>query len=177
MRVVIILLAVYTPSLSGVMFAQQPVGFYPGSQFRIFAPGCRLEGQKVTIEAFHGDFIILPTDPRRSSNPNPKCPISSVTRLEVRRDRKGQALAGAIIGFWGGVAVGGLVGYSTCAPCDEEMDTLAPFVLSIVGGSVGIITGVIVGLQPSWEEVPTERIRFSLTPQRYGLSAGVSVAF
>ena len=104
-------------------------------------------------------------------------PITSVTRLEVRRQKISR---GALVALdAGGTAVGGALlgaglGYLTFG------ETGAAYGAALVGVT-GLVFGAVYGSFASvdrWEEVPLGRLRVSFAPQSDGRFAlGLSVRF
>ena len=115
-------------------------------------------------------------------------PLSTVRRLEVSRGQKSNASAGAFIGFVTGAITGALIGGSLgdappifggeTSPLSAEKKAFIGFLL---GGAGGAIIGKLIGEavhSDRWVEVPLERLRVSLAPQRHGRFAfGLSVRF
>jgi len=152
--------------------AQRPLPLEPGARVRITAPDCGAQKQAATFETLSGGMLVLD-----STN----CPLASVTRLELHTGRRvsaARALGLPALGLLAGGVAGGLVGYSTCAPCDYEMEGLAPFFGAVLGGGVGFVTGLVVGLLPRdrWQTVPLEPL--GVTPivsarGRFGIAAAM----
>jgi hypothetical protein len=152
--------------------AQAPLPLELGARVRITAPDCGFEKQAATFEALGGGMLVLGAT---------NCPLASVARLELHAGRKvsaARALGFPVVGLLVGGVAGGLVGYSTCAPCDYELEGLAPAVGAVLGGGVGFVAGLVVGLLPRdrWQTVPLEPLR--VTPiasarGRFGLAASV----
>ncbi len=151
--------------------AQEPLVLEPGVLVRVTALDCGLRGRAATFRGFRADTLILGTT---------ECPLASVTRLDVSRGQKSHAEAGFFIGVHAG-ALGALaycqLGEKRCAVFDNDF-TLG---VVLVGAGVGILLGVITGRSIKtdlWEEVPLQRLRVSLAPQRDGRFAlGFSVRF
>ncbi len=142
-----------------------------GSRVRVTAPDCALRGQAATFRALRADTLVLETT---------ECPMASVTRLDVSRGQKSHARLGAGIGF-AAVALGTVVLCSTdeCNTIGSDKDETLAFALifGALGGVAGGITGYFIKTD-LWEEVPLERLRLSLAPQREGgFALGVSVRF
>lgn len=161
-------LLVPLPSLS----AQQSLPLEPGARVRITAPDCGADKQTATFETLRGGMLVLgSTD----------CPLASVTRLELHTGRKvsaARALGFPVVGLLVGGVAGGLVGYSTCAPCDYELEGLAPAVGAVLGGGMGFVAGLVVGLLPRdrWRTVPLETLRvtpIASAPGHFGLVVSV----
>ena len=116
-------------------------------------------------------------------------PLSTVRRLEVSRGQKSNASAGAFIGFVTGAITGALIGGSLGDDPpffggDEPFPFSAEkkaFIGFLLGGAGGAIIGKLIGEavhSDRWVEVPLERLRVSLAPQRHGRFAfGFSVRF
>ncbi len=169
--------------------AQVPVR--PGARVRVTGPpicpptyticvgGPRLQsvGTFVTCEA---DSIIM------ESNGNVLAlPLDSVTKLEVSWGRKTNTGMGAGIGFLVGGLVGARIGYASYEECSCLGGGVGPETLALVGAVIGgfggLVTGALIGLEietDRWEEVPLDRVRVSLGPQRDGrFGFGASVRF
>ena len=114
-------------------------------------------------------------------------PLSTVRRLEVSRGQKSNASAGAFIGFVTGAITGALIGGSLG---DDPPLLSEAFFFSagekagigfLLGAGGGAIIGALIGEavhSDRWVEVPLERLRVSLAPQRHGRFAfGFSVRF
>ena len=113
-------------------------------------------------------------------------PLTSVTRLEVRRrgSRGAKFAMGAVGGLVGGALFGAGLGALTCgeggsgAVCTQEQGVAWG---ALAFGGVGLIVGSIYGLLANidrWEEVPLDHVRVSFAPQRDGrFGLGLSVRF
>ncbi len=162
------------------MAAQESLPVEPGVRVRVTAPECELRGQAATFRALRADTLVLETT---------ECPLASVTRLDVSRGRKSHALLGATIGLAAG-ALGAVI-YCKSADKTEFYDkgecstffgndnlTLA---FAVIYGGLGGVAGGLVGYlikTERWEEIPLERLRVSLAPQRDGgFALGFSVRF
>ena len=107
--------------------------------------------------------------------------VASVTRLDVSRGRKSHALLGAGIGFaagaLGAVVFCKVVEKGSCDLTDDDITLEAALITGAIGGVAAGIAGHFIKTD-RWEEVPLERLRVSLTPQRDGRFAlGFSVRF
>ena len=141
----------------------------------------------VTFVAVRADSLVVRLDPNTWS-----VPIAAVTKLEVSRGRNSfGAGRGALIGVLvGGVAgwIVGYAGYEECVPSGGLFDCAGVFspevaafggamVLGTLGAGIGAVTGALVKTH-RWVEVPLDRLRVSLAPQRDGRFAfGLSVRF
>jgi hypothetical protein len=113
-------------------------------------------------------------------------PLDAVTRLDVSRGRKTNTGKGAEIGFLLGGVVGAVIGYASYEECEgvcfgDFGSGFAAFVGGLVGGLGGGAVGALIGSSTKtdrWREVPLDRVRVSLGPQRDGrLGLGASVRF
>ena len=159
------------------MAAQESLPVEPGERVRVTAPECELRGQEATFRALRADTLVLETT---------ECPLASVTRLDVSRGQKSNFALGAGIGFAAGALVG-LVhcsrdagGFSDVGMCDLADDDLTLWVTFVIGAIGGAAVGFVGNFIKTerWEEVPLERLRVSLAPQREGgFALGFSVRF
>ena len=111
-------------------------------------------------------------------------PITSVTRLEVRRrgSRGAKVALGAGGGLLEGALSGALLGFAVCSGesssgsvCNAE---IGAGIGAVAFGGAGLILGSIYGLFASidrWEEVPLDRLRVSFVPHPDG-STGLRVS-
>ena len=151
--------------------AQEPFVFEPGVRLRVTAPDCELRGQATGFQALRADTLVLEIT---------ACPLASVTRLDVSRGQKSHAVVGSLVG----AGAGALVGLAMCANTDvcgilSDNDIKGEVVATsvVVGGLLGLLVGYLIKTD-RWEEVPLERLRVSLAPQRDGgFALGFSVRF
>ena len=149
--------------------AQEPLA--SGSRVRVTAPECALSGQTATFRALRADTLVLETT---------KCPIASVTRLDVSIGRKSNAVVGFLVGAGLGL-VGSLAVCNFTDTCqvfyDNDVRGDVVTVSGLMGGALGGFVGYLIKTD-RWEEVPLERLRVSLNPQRDGgFALGFSVRF
>jgi hypothetical protein len=110
-------------------------------------------------------------------------PFDSVTRLEVRQERRSWGWLGGIVGLFGGagagLGIGVMVGNAKNCYESECLDYWGRGLLA--GAGAGLLLGVGIGSATSgdrWVEVPLSRLRVSFAPQHDGRFAfGVSVRF
>ncbi len=140
-------------------------------------PGLQSAG---TFVAWKADALIM------ESNGNVLAlPLDSVTKLEVSWGRKTNTGKGAGIGFLLGGLVGAIIGYASYEECSCLGGGVGPETLALVGAVIGgfggLATGVLIGSAietDRWQEVPLDRLRVSLGPQRDGrFGFGASVRF
>ena len=138
-----------------------------------------------TFVAWKSDTLVV-----QSNGDTLSVPVDRVTRLDLSRGRKTNTGMGAGIGFFVGGLVGAGIGYASYEECvpqgwfscigDFGPETLA-FAGALIGGLGGLVTGAFIGLAiqtDRWREVPLDRVRVSLGPQRDGrFGLGASVRF
>ncbi|NIM49030.1 MAG: hypothetical protein GTO22_07195 [Gemmatimonadales bacterium] len=169
----------------------------PGARVRLTHqhPTCPLETCSGTKERSVGTLKAAPADTlllELHGRVDPLAmPLSSVTKLEVQRGRKAATWTGAGIGAVAGAVVGAVIAVATFeepAPCEWFCFDFGPSdageaaVMGLAGGAtLGFLVGLGVGAlfkTDRWEEVPLDRLRVSLAPQRDGRSAlALSIAF
>ena len=170
--IIVLLPFVVPPALS----AQQLSLIQPGTRIRVTSPSCGLNKQVATLEMSRSDTLVLGSEISTA-----QCSLDDITRLDVDGGRKvsaARAVGFPLAGFLVGGVTGGLIGYATCAPCNYELEGLAPVFGTALGGAVGFVAGLVVGLLPrdSWAEIPLERMRVSVAPRQIGFSPGLSVS-
>jgi hypothetical protein len=115
-------------------------------------------------------------------------PKSSITRIEVshrRRHTRQGLLLGAAVGIAAGAALAS--GYSEvgCGPsggpyanCSYSNGEKAGYVAAgvLVWGSIGAWLGHRIQ-SDHWSDLPLERLRLSLRPERHGLRAALAISF
>jgi hypothetical protein len=133
------------------------------------------------MTALTADSIVLVTGRRQGRLALSRLFVERVDVSQGRKIHPGRAVGFPVLGFFVGGVTGGLIAYSTCAPCDYELEGLAPAFGAGIGATVGFVAGLVTGLvwrTDRWEEVPLDRLRVSFVPQRDGQFAlGLSVSF
>ncbi len=156
--------------------AQELPPVKPGDRVRVTAPDLGIRKQAATFEAWRGDTLVIVADSSMNF------PLAFVTRLEVGRNRR-YAGRGAAIGLAFGGFGGGVLSGVSCAndPFLEENAGGCAVVGAVVFGAVGALIGALIGAASTgtrWEEVPLDRLRLQVAPQRDGrLGFGASVKF
>ncbi len=113
-------------------------------------------------------------------------PPDSVTKLEVSQGQKRNTREGVLIGLLVGGVVGAVIGYASYEECVAGRDCLGDLGLGVnvaAGGVIGVLGGLVAGAfiglaveTDRWVDVPLDRLRVSVGPQRdgrYGLGASV----
>ena len=147
----------------------------PGQRVRVTAPSAGASNLVGSVVALRTDTLVVQDEAQATPL---AIPFTSVTRLHLSVN-KGRTLEGMAIGL----LAGALAGFAVAASVEEPRGFGGPFtglVAILVGPPVGMLIGGIWGSQirrNRWEEVPLDRLRVSLGPQRDGLALGISVAF
>jgi hypothetical protein len=156
--------------------AQELPPVKPGDRVRVTAPDLGIRKQAATFEAWRGDTLVIVADSIMNF------PLAFVTRLEVGRNRQ-YADRGAVIGLaLGGVVGGVLLGVECANDSFTKHATVGCAVLgAVVFGAGGVLIGALIGAMSTgtrWEEVPLDRLRLQVAPQRDGrFGFGASVRF
>ena len=139
-----------------------------------------------TFWAWQADSLIM----ERNGNAL-ALPLDAVTKLEVSQGQKSYTVDGAIIGLLVGGVAGAAIGYASYQKCESQgeffscIGDLGPefaawggaLVIGLGGGVVGALIGASTKTD-RWAEVPLDRVRVSLGPQRDGrFGFGASVIF
>ncbi|NNG16790.1 MAG: hypothetical protein HKM89_09945 [Gemmatimonadales bacterium] len=105
--------------------------------------------------------------------------LRRISRIEVYRGQKAYTGVGALVGLLVGAVTGGVVGYRQCEDSFVDVGVCAAAGIG-VGGGVGAGLGALTGSAikaDRWEDVPLDRLRVAVEPQRDGLGIRVSMAF
>jgi hypothetical protein len=176
MRVLIGICAISVVIPSASIRAQQPVT--PGDRVRVsncyprFLRGKlrnRCDRHVGTLTALTAQAVTLRVEDMATA-----VPLDSVTRLEVSRGRKSHLLEGIGIGFLAGAGLGALVG--AAVDCTQLLGTTSNQASCTgLGAAAGAASGLLIGAAVGalnktdrWEEVPLDRLRVSVGPQRDG---------
>ena len=176
MRHAFVLVAIFAFVPLASAKAQGPPPVKVGGRVRVTAPSLGIREQVAMFETWRGDTLVIVADSSMNF------PLAFVTRLEVGRNRR-YAGRGAAIGLaLGGVGGGGLVGVA-CANDSFTKDAAGGCAVAgaVVFGAVGALIGALIGTGITgthWEEVPLDRLRLQVAPQRDGrFGFGASVRF
>ncbi len=141
----------------------------PGDRVRVTAANLNIREFEGRLRRLHNDSVVV--RPEYGGAPPVVIPLSSLTRLEIRR-RESRADAGGAYGALAGAAIGVGSAASLCSSIDCEESTGVLYLIFGGGGALaGLVIGSIVGAQITterWEEIPLDRLRVSFAPQRDG---------
>ena len=150
----------------------------PGARVRVTAPDVHVRRYDGTIVGLPTDTIVVDTL---------RVALASVTRLDMHWGKKSNWDKGLLYGGLGVGAAGLGLGILWWAECGDSGGAVCPaegwhaLALAPIGFVAGGIVGAGVGAlirTDRWEEVPLDRLRVSIVPQRGGrLGFGVSIAF
>jgi hypothetical protein len=177
MRALALLVSFALASFTDAIAQEQPL--QPGQRVRVTAPGLDVNKLQTTFHEVRSDTLVLESM---------VVPLSYLARLEVSRGRKSNALKGLLIGSVVGVGVGAALGIwgasrptstSEAVWCYEGTAACAAvggLVVGAAGGLVGLGIGALSKTE-RWEEVPLDRLRVSVVPQRGGFGIGARIVF
>lgn len=164
----VLLLAPFTNALA----QEQPL--QPGQRVRITAPDLGINQQVATFDALASGVLIVTADSTM------RFALADVTRLDMLAGRRGHPWRGAGLGFLGGAIVGTAIAAGATDTGDEWYDLIVAFGAGVGAGS-GLLVGAVAGAfikTDRWEEVPLDRLRVSVVPQRDGrFGLGLSLRF
>jgi hypothetical protein len=138
---------------------------------RVTAPDLGLRMQEATFEGLRGDTLVV-----TAYSTTRRCPLASVTQLEVSQGKKGRVLQGLGLGFVLGAGAGAAAG--AAADCGD-VDAVCTWGGAGLGAGTGLLIGalaVAATRSERWEEVPLDRLRLQIAPQpngRFGLGAWI----
>ena len=139
-----------------------------GMRVRVWAPQLPDEKQAGTLVDLRGDTLFL-----QAEHDTVGIPRASLTRLEISRGQRLHTGEGALLGFTIGAGAGALVGLVAAngQNCDGGCGGLGALLIGGIGAGAGLIIGTVVGgnmKTDCWEEVPPDRFRVGVLPQRGG---------
>lgn len=155
------------------LFAQNQVLLEPGTRVRVTVPEMGLRGYVAAVEGVTADSLVLSTGGALQ-----KYPLAAVTRLDVSRGSRRNWGRGAAIGAASFGAIGVVLGVAYTVSCRNSpsigcFDTPEmgiPLMGGLLAGAGALVGAVVGGSSRSerWEEVPLDRLRVSVVPQRGG---------
>ncbi len=159
--------------------AQEPPPVKVGDRVRVTAPDLRR--REGTVQLLTTDSLVM--RPEYGAPHRLAIPLASVTRLEVTMPPGSRAGKGALIGL-GVAGLGGAVLVGAACASDQLLKDSAggcAILGAVIFGSGGALVGAIIGAMITgtrWEEVPLDRLRLQVAPQRDGrFGFGASVRF
>jgi hypothetical protein len=176
----------------GYVEAQELSTLSTGDRVRIKAPSFSWDQVSGNIVTINADTLVLKSKKQTSLL---KVPLTYVTGLERANGKKRNTLKGAGIGLLIGAGVGALAGLAAgedCPPSRSGSTGLYALDLcfskgsmaavgSVMAGVTGTVLGAVIGSfgqTDRWEDVPIDRIRLGILPQRQGgLAFSASVTF
>jgi hypothetical protein len=151
--------------------AQVPPPVKVGDRVRVTAPDVRR--REGTVQLLTTDSLVMRL-PGYGGTPNRLAiPLASVTRLELSMPGGSRAGQGALTGLAIGGVGGAIVAGTACAG-DQLLEDAAvgcALVGAVFFGAGGALVGAIIGAMTTgtrWEEVPLDRLRLQVAPQRDG---------
>ena len=168
MRALAILTVLLLAPLTDAITQEPPLT--PGQRVRVTVPNLDLNKHEETFHQVRSDTLVLESL---------WCPLSDVTRLDVYAGRKSHFGLGLVIGAAVGGAAGAVI-FGREDACFTHGEGCAGFGLAVGAASGALIGGLIGGLAwktDKWEEVPLDRLRVSVVPQRGGFAFAASVRF
>jgi hypothetical protein len=174
-----LVLLVLAPGLDA--FAQD-LALQPGQRVRVTAPTEGLRRKEGRFEKLQRDSLLVVSVDGQTR----VLPLRTVTLLEQVHGRRRHPLPGMGIGIGIGALAGGAAGY---AAGEDRCSRTSFFCLTrgestglgaaggaIVGGLLGLAVGA-VWTTDRWADVPVDRLRVRVVPQRGGFRLGASIAF
>ncbi len=159
--------------------SQEPPPVKVGDRVRVTAPDLGIRKQAGRFEALRANTLVVAV-----AESTMTFPVASVTRLEVSRGQKSRMGRGAGFGLLGGGLLGFLISSRNCSTGGAGFTLTREqcIVVSTVGGTVvGTLLGLVAGALTKtdrWREVPLDRLRLQVAPQRDGrFGLGLSVRF
>ena len=158
--------------------AQEPPPVQVGERVRVWT-SLRRVGTFGTLSRWHADSLAV-----SSSGEETWIPLTSVTRLEVRRAKYSRratvalgAGAGLVVGALGGAGLGALGHCSDQTVCSQGGAAVG----AVIFGGTGLVLGAVFGWffnVHSWQEVPLDQLEVSfVTPPAGEVGLGLSVRF
>jgi len=180
MRTLALLTALALAPLTDVVAQELPL--QPGKRVRVTVPELGINKQEARFQAIEGETLVVTVDTTM------RCPMASLERLDTYAGTRGHFWVGGGIGAVAGGVLGVLVAKNEnflfthgVGECSSGDFCVADGVYVALGAAGGFLLGGIVGTMirsDKWEEVPLDRLRVSIVPQRGGrLGFGVSIGF
>ena len=141
-------------SAHSIPSAKSVAPLVPGDRLRVTHISTCCANPSIGIEhSLSADSLVIQAQPDKAQFAIGR---SSITQIERWNRGRTHIAAGALIGSLAGAATGGLIGYqSGCGHCDGDWRPLGAISGIIVGGGVGLLTGILIGARQHgfWETV------------------------
>jgi hypothetical protein len=167
MRILILLAAAISPI--GILHAQAEPDSVKPPRVWIRMPtasGDLDSGIAGTLQRTAGDTVFIRTETGRIV----PVPFSNERRYFISQGRHSRAMVGAGVGLGIGI-LGGIVACEAIAGESEADPFCTTGEGALIGGAGGLAIGLLVGAmihRESWEEVPVQRLRIAVGPNRGG---------
>ncbi len=168
-------------SSSGSAVASQEIpAVTPGARVRAWISQPADQKFVGTLLEIRGDTLFLQGEGRADTT---RILRTALTRLDISAGQMRHTGTGAAAGFLIGGAGGALAGFliANGQNCDGGCGGLGALLFGAIGAGSGLLIGTVVGgntTSDRWQEVPGDRFRVGLLPQRNGRVAFVaSVSF
>ena len=152
---ILLVVTACAPSYSANQAPQPLAPISAGDRLRVTHNGECCTSPSIGLEqSLSPDSLVLQA---REGTPRLAIARSNITYIERWNAGRSHKASGALLGFLGGAAAGGLIGFqSGCAHCDGDMRPLTALGGVIIGGSTGLAAGLLVGAirHGFWETVP-----------------------
>lgn len=141
-----------------------------GQRIRLTAPYCGFLGLTTSSEGMRGDTLLVD---------GKDCPLSAVTRLEVSRGQRSNALLGAatgtvalgVLGVGVAMAGCGFAKFMSYSCTESEAATYGAVFGGLFGGLLGLGIGAMTK-SDRWAEVPLAEVPARIAPRRSGFTVG-----
>jgi len=185
MRALILLTVLALAFLTDAIAQEQPL--QPGQRVRVAHSCLAVRDQQTRqtelrdCQTTKGSVAALPADTLvlNAGNSTVSLSLRGIRQIEVYRGQKAHTGVGALVGLLVGAVTGGVVGYRQCEDSFVDVGLCAAAGIGIgggVGAGLGALTGSAIKAD-RWEEVPLDRLRVGVVPQREGFGIRASMAF
>ena len=151
---ILFLVVACAPSYSAKQAPQPMAPISPGDRLRVTHNGECCTSPSIGIaQSLSRDSLVL----QGEGTPRLVIARSNITRIERWNVGRTHVAAGGLLGFLAGATTGGLIGFqSGCGHCDGDWRPLGAFYGVVIGGSTGLLAGVLFGAKRRgfWETVP-----------------------
>lgn len=174
---VVAMLCISTAALS----AQSATAPASGTRVRVNAKAAAIRNMTGTIQAPHGDSLVIRPDNRDTSV---VIPMMLVQRVEVSRGVRRHVARGLGYGFLTGGALGVVLGLATRPPENNflissrsEQAVVGGIYLGVLGGVIGLVVGASSKTEDWTVTMGDARLRISATSTGSGTGFGGRLTF